>query len=225
MKSGQEISVAYLETIRQRRMRRIRRQRAIEVGKPVDVPLKPVALNPVQKKLLNPLVLMLRRQSVTQSPTTQSAISEYATFQPRQFSRTPNPLPFGFGPTPPNPSGNYVPTPGHERIPRDALKPTEILTPPGFRNKVEPKYPSEAKRAGKEGKVVLEATIDVDGKAKDVVIKEDTVGFGCARAAIVALEASLFTPAERGGDEIVRIRIAIPYQFKLKIKQFHGKVN
>ena len=35
MKSGQEISVAHLETIRQRRMRRIRRQRAIEVGKPV----------------------------------------------------------------------------------------------------------------------------------------------------------------------------------------------
>ena len=44
MKSGEEISIAHLETIR-RRMRRIRRQRALEVGKPVDVSLKPMASN------------------------------------------------------------------------------------------------------------------------------------------------------------------------------------
>ena len=46
MKSSQKNSVAHLETIRRRRMRRIRRQRAIEVGKPVDVSLKPMTLNP-----------------------------------------------------------------------------------------------------------------------------------------------------------------------------------
>ena len=55
----------------------------------------------------------------------------------------------------------------------------------------------------------------MDGKAKDVVIKEGIVGFGCARAAIQALNASQFFPAKRG-DEIVPFRIAIPYQFKLE---------
>jgi TonB family protein len=86
---------------------------------------------------------------------------------------------------------------------------------PAFRTKIEPKHPRAARLAQKEGKVVLEATIDLDGKAKDIVIKADTVGFGCARAAIDALEASLFSPAKRGGEN-VSIRIAIPYQFKLE---------
>ena len=80
---------------------------------------------------------------------------------------------------------------------------------------MEPKYPSAARRAQKEGKVVLLATIDVDGKAKDIEVKEDDVGFGCARAAIEALEASRFSPAKRG-EESVPIRISIPYQFKLE---------
>ena len=59
-----------------------------------------------------------------------------------------------------NPSGNFVPTPGYEKIRRDAFSSLEVTRPPSFRKKVEPKYPSEAKRAGKEGKVVLMATID-----------------------------------------------------------------
>ncbi len=97
----------------------------------------------------------------------------------------------------------------------DAFKPTEILRPPSFRNKVEPEYPSQAKRAGKEGKVILEATIDVDGKAKDIKIKEDKVGYGCARAAIQALKASRFIPAKRGGKSVSQ-RTTIPYTFKIE---------
>ena len=132
-----------------------------------------------------------------------------------RFSETPNPVPSGLGCPTPNPSGIFVPTPGYEKIRRGAFSSLEVTRPPGFRKKVEPKYPSEAKRAGKEGKVVLEATIDVDGKAKDVVIKEDTVGFGCARAAIQALNASQFYPAKRGGESVPN-RITIPHQFKLE---------
>jgi hypothetical protein len=41
----------------------------------------------------------------------------------------------------------------------------------------------------------------VDGKAKDIEVKENTVGFGCARAAMDALEASLFRPA----NEVKRV--------------------
>ena len=115
--------------------------------------------------------------------------------------------------------GNIEEVPEFEADPgpvdRDAFKPQEVTRRPQWRKKVEPKYPSAARRAQKEGKVVLEATIDVDGKAKDIVIKEDNVGFGCGRAAVDALEASRFNPAKRG-DESVSIRISIPYQFKLE---------
>ena len=124
---------------------------------------------------------------------------------PRDGCLTPNQSPWGlddrdrsFGPTPP-----------------DAFVTLEVTRRPTWLKKIEPKYPSEAKRAGKEGRVVLEATINVNGKAKDIVIKEDKVGFGCAEAAIEAVKASRFTPAKRS-VESVPFRIAIPYQFKLE---------
>ena len=98
---------------------------------------------------------------------------------------------------------------------RDAFKSQQVTRRPRWRNQVEPKYPSTARRAQKEGKVILEATIDVDGKAKEIKVKKDEVGFGCAQAAINALEASRFAPAEKG-DEKVPMRISIPYQFKLE---------
>jgi TonB family protein len=256
MKSGLNNSVTQLENTRQRRMNRIRRQRAIEAGKPVDVSLKSMALNSAQQKDLSNLQLRphvnLRHQTATPnrvsivvalgihliavllgaiyivSPTRLDAeativdivrsgrtdsrsvrqgicnIGEY--LFPRDGCLIPNP----------RPSKLWTPTPGYEKIRRDASKPLlEVTTPLFWLKKIEPEYPSEAKRAGKEGKVVLEATIDVDGKAKDIVIKEDNVGFGCARAAIDALEASLFRPAKRGAAS-VPIRIVIPYQFKLE---------
>ena len=77
-----------------------------------------------------------------------------------------------------------------------------------------PEYPIAARRAHAEGKVVLVATIDVDGRAKDIEVTEDNVGFGCAQAAIKALKASRFVPAKRDG-EFTPVRISIPYLFKL----------
>ena len=69
MKSGLNISATRLENMRQRRMNRIRRQRAIEVGKPVDVSLKSMALNSAQQKELSSLHFQPhvnpRHQSVT----------------------------------------------------------------------------------------------------------------------------------------------------------------
>ena len=57
MGSSQNNSAAHLENLRHRRMKRIRRQRAIEVGKPVDTSLKAMALSSVQKKELSGLPL------------------------------------------------------------------------------------------------------------------------------------------------------------------------
>ena len=257
MKSGEEVSVAHLETIRRRRrMRRIRRQRAIEAGKPVDVSLKPMALSSAQQKKLSNLHVrpqVVRKREIMAPkrvyimvavgfhliavllathyvvwPTRLDAeativeVVRLATTHPRSvrqqicdiggdnFPRDGCLIPN------PNPSGLWTPTPGYEKIRHNAFKPLlKVTIPPLWLRKIEPEYPSEAKRAGKEGTVILAATIDVDGKAIDIEVKEDKVGLGCAKAAIDALEASLFRPATRGGVS-VPIRIAIPYQFKLE---------
>ena len=254
MKSGLNISATRLENMRQRRMNRIRRQRAIEVGRSVDTTVKPLALNLDQKRARSNLHLRphdnRNHQTVTAnrvsvvvalgihliaillgaiyivSPTRLDAeatiidiirsgptdsrsvrpqicnIGEY--HFPRDGCLIPNP----------NSSGWWTPTPGFEKIPRETFKPLlKVTIPPLWLKKIEPEYPSEAKRARKEGKVVLEATIDDDGKAKDIVIKEDTVGFGCAGAAIQALKASRFIPPKRG-EEAVAQRIIVPYIFK-----------
>ena len=245
MESSQKNSVAHLEAVRKRRMRRIRRQRAIEVGKPVDVSLKPMALDSAQQKELSNLhvrphvdrkhgIMTPKRVSMMAAiglhliavllaahyviwPTRLNAEAkdlEIVYFIPAcnlgEGSRPPNgvedPLdPFDWKgyPTPPGP------------FPHNVVESFVVTIRPYWHFKIEPKYPIEAKQAGKEGKVVLEATVDVDGNAKDIVIKEDKVGFGCARAAIEALKTSRFTPAKRGAES-VPFRIAIPYQFKLE---------
>lgn len=171
MKSGQNNSTVHLGTMRQHRMRRIRRQRANEIGKSVDISLKSMALKSAQQKELS------------------NGVED-----PFDWKGCPTPL---------------------EPTRRDSVESFVVTRMPAWLKKIEPKHPSEAKRAGKEGKVVLEATIDANGKAIDIDIKENTVGFGCARAAIDSLQASLFRPAKRG-VETVSFRIAIPYQFKLE---------
>ena len=253
MKSGLNISATRLENMRQRRMNRIRRQRAIEVGRSVDTTVKPLALNPDQKRARSNLHLRphdnRKHQTVTANrvfvvvalgihlialllgaifivsptrldadativdlvysvPTDSRSVpqgnSDLGVYHfPRDGCLIPNP----------HPSKLWFPTLGYEKIRRDALKSLEVTRPPMWLKKIEPEYPSEAKRAGKEGKVVLEATIDVEGKAKNIVIKEDAVGFGCARAAIQALKASRFYPAKRG-EETVSQKIIVPYTFK-----------
>ena len=331
MNSGRSNSTEHLGNMRQRRMNRMKRQRAIEVGKPVDVSLKPMALSAVQKKDLSGLGLHIHddqkhrgaarsRLSVLGSlvihgiavfiaafyvvRTAQvdddafvadfvNAIPDKRKPRDRELIVKPKPLPTeplkpivlpvpkvpvrpitsdsdstlgdtrmagaidsgpvadanintgglagigGVGPIKPptvvtgDPMKSFSdrfddtdlgitsepldvdPSPGIDPSGGDAFKPTEILRPPSFRYKAEPKYPSEAKRAGKEGKVVLEATIDEDGKVKDITVKEDTVGFGCARAAIQALKASRLNPAKRGGESVSQ-RITVKYVFKIE---------
>lgn len=90
----------------------------------------------------------------------------------------------------------------------------EDTSVPQWCKKVLPGYPRAARRANAEGTVILEATVDVDGKARNIEVKEDNVGYGCARAAIEALKDSRFIPAEQDGEPIP-MRISIPYRFVL----------
>ena len=86
-----------------------------------------------------------------------------------------------------------------------------------FFHKVDPIYPESARLSHKQGLVVLEATIGVDGAARNIkVVKVTEIsGLGCEEAAITALKASQFVPAKRG-NVVVSQRLRIPYRFKFK---------
>jgi TonB family protein len=90
----------------------------------------------------------------------------------------------------------------------------EAIEPPKFIHKVVPEYPDIARRAEKDGIVILEAEIGIDGVARDIKVIQK-LGYDCDEAAISALKASKFSPAKRGGTPAA-VRIQIPYRFQFE---------
>ena len=88
------------------------------------------------------------------------------------------------------------------------------VTNPQFKSRIKPKYPDSAKKAEKEGEVVLQATIDENGIPQDIKALTN-LGFGLEQAAIDALKKTTFRPAMRGTEPISK-QVAIPYKFTLK---------
>ena len=88
---------------------------------------------------------------------------------------------------------------------------------PQYKFKAEPKYPEAASKAGKEGQILLQATIDEKGIPRDIVAVTD-IGFGFEAAAIAALRKTTFRPATKGGNPI-SLQVEIPYSFTLKDKK------
>ena len=86
-----------------------------------------------------------------------------------------------------------------------------------FFRKVDPIYPESARLSHKQGLVVLEATIGVDGIARHIKIVKvvEVSGLGCEEAAVAALKASQFVPAKRG-KSVVSQRLRISYRFQFK---------
>ena len=108
---------------------------------------------------------------------------------------------------------------------KDGGKPKSLLDPelsektiemirPQYKFKVEPKYPEVASRAGKEGEVILRATIDENGMPRDIVAITD-IGFELEEAAIAALKETTFRPATKDGNPI-SLQVEIPYSFTLR---------
>ena len=87
---------------------------------------------------------------------------------------------------------------------------------PQYKFKVEPKYPEVAAKAGKEGQVILQATIDENGMPQDIVAITK-IGFGLEEEAIAALKKTTFHPATKGGNPI-SLQVEIPYSFTLKTR-------
>ena len=93
------------------------------------------------------------------------------------------------------------------------LSPEPGVTDPAFKFKVEPKYPENAKKADKEGEVILQATIDENGLPKDIEALTN-LGFGLEEAAIEAFKKSSFRPAMKG-DKPISKQVQIAYKFTL----------
>ena len=78
-------------------------------------------------------------------------------------------------------------------------------------------YPEEAKKAGVEGKVFIEATIDENGNVIKTSVKQ-SIGSGFDEAAIEAIRKTKFTPGTKDG-QAVKTSVTIPVQFKLDGKK------
>ena len=88
------------------------------------------------------------------------------------------------------------------------------VVPPKKKFQVEPDYPESAKKAEKEGEVILQATVDEKGNPKDIKALTN-LGFGFEAAAIAALKKSTFHPATKGGQPVSKL-VQIGYKFTLK---------
>lgn len=84
---------------------------------------------------------------------------------------------------------------------------------PSILRSPDPKYPEAARRANREAVVIVEFTVDVNGKAIDIKVPEPK-GFGFDEAAIDAIERWRFTPAKKGGES-VPMRVRQPIRFNL----------
>ena len=94
------------------------------------------------------------------------------------------------------------------------FEPEPGVIAPTMKSRGPKKYPDAAKRAGKEGKVILKATIDANGIPRDIVALTN-LGYGLEEAAIEMLKKSTFRPATKAGEPI-SLEVEIPVDFRLK---------
>ena len=99
-----------------------------------------------------------------------------------------------------------------EDLKEQIFRQEEVTRKPRFIKRIVPQYPELARRAQKEGRVLLEAVIGMDGVPTEIRIIQ-AIGFGCDEAAVKALKASRFRPAELEKQRVA-VRITIPYNFK-----------
>jgi TonB family protein len=84
---------------------------------------------------------------------------------------------------------------------------------PEIIEKVNPKYPEEAKKEGVQGKVIVEATLGTDGKvAKVKVVNEADPRL--AQAALDAVKQWRFKPMQKDGKP-VEVKTTVTLSFRL----------
>jgi TonB family protein len=96
-------------------------------------------------------------------------------------------------------------------------------TPPELVKFVEAPYPEEARTRGLEGAVILELTLDAEGKVTRAVVTE-SAGHGFDEAAVKAALGFEFRPARRG-ERAVASRLLYRYVFRLEQKEVEKAVT
>ena len=79
-------------------------------------------------------------------------------------------------------------------------------------------YPREAKKAGLQGRCIVNFIVEKDGRIGHVELKRD-IGGGCGQEAVRVVESMnekgiVWTPGKQRG-KAVRVRFTLPVQFKL----------
>lgn len=75
-------------------------------------------------------------------------------------------------------------------------------------------YPEIAKKAGVEGRVIVQFIVNEEGKVTDPVVVRG-IGAGCDEEAIRAVMQAQFKPGKQRGRP-VRVKMSLPITFKLK---------
>ncbi len=91
--------------------------------------------------------------------------------------------------------------------------PSETLTPPTAIESPPATYPPSALRERQESSVVLDVTIDAEGRVAEASVAQSG-GEIFDTAAVQAVKAWKFTPARRGEEPVVS-RIRVPFEFTL----------
>jgi TonB family protein len=85
-----------------------------------------------------------------------------------------------------------------------------------------PLYSDDARSAGVEGKVVLEVTVGMDGKARKLQVLRG-LGFGLDQNALVAVRDWHFVPGKRNGRP-VEFQVSIDVEFSLKNAELNESI-
>lgn len=89
--------------------------------------------------------------------------------------------------------------------------------PPSPLTAISPEYPEAARQAGITGKVLVKITISAEGAVSSAEIAQG-VRADLDQAAITALRATRWTPAQKDGKPI-SCEVVVPIQFKLAEKE------
>jgi TonB family protein len=94
----------------------------------------------------------------------------------------------------------------------------EEFTMPKIVDMVQPKYPEVARKAGAEGKVLLDVLVMADGSVGKVIIKEGVPEFpSLAESAVEAVRQWRFEAGTKDGEP-ADVQVIIPIQFRLDDK-------
>ena len=172
------------------------------VEKPVEVPKEIVDLTKVRnfEKLQRMKIHRSSKATAVEEVKTVVGVAEESVSEEGEF---------------PVPVGNTLMGTPENKVQEVHYAPLfRVVELPRFRERVEPEYPELAKRAGIEGTVILEVSINHEGEVLEAKVKQG-LGYGCDEAALEAVARARFHPARDDNGQTVAVKVPIPFRFRI----------